>query len=269
MKNILKIILVGVLTTFLRIMEQMLIPSGEQTVLKSSIFVNNGSMPFMFTIYGIFAYSLISSLFLIIRSQIKGSKIIQGLKYGIACSFIWSIYLLEPLPHVVPVDKITYPIADSLALILMGILSGALFGKQGKVLSSKAGIKELMPLITITVCFILGRLFQYNILSIYSSYDTKTNQTIIWCIVTGFIIACVMIWLNKCVYTKQKNIILNTLIVGGLIFGLNLTLFNFFMPLVFDADIKDLLLRTAIDIIAVTIGCLALNCNKTHNGVYL
>ena len=269
MKNILKVILVGILTTFLRIMEQTLIPHCEQTILKPSIFVNNGSMPLMFTIYGIFAYSIISSLFLIIRSHIKGSKIIQGLKYGIACSFIWSIYLLEPLPHVVPIDRITYPVADSLALILMGILSGALFGKQGKVLSSKAGIKELMPLITITVCFILGRLFQYNILSIYSSYDTKTNQTIIWCIATGFVVACVMIWLNKCVYTKQKNIILNTLIVGGLIFGLNLTLFNFFMPLVFDADIKDLLLRTAIDIIAVTIGCLALNCNKTHNGVYL
>ena len=43
------------------------------------------------------------------------------------------------------------------------------------------------------------------------------------------------------------------------LFGINLTLFNFFMPLVFNADIPDLILRTVIDFLAVTVGCLSLN----------
>ena len=72
---------------------------------------------------------------------------------------------------------------------------------------------------------------------------------------TGFVIACVLVWINR--YVKQRNFIKRALILGCLIFGLNLTLFNFFMPLVFDADILDLIVRTVIDFSAITIGGLS------------
>ena len=52
------------------------------------------------------------------------NRISQGLKYGLSCCVVWIVYLLEPLPHVAPLDRITYPIADSLALIVMGLLLG-------------------------------------------------------------------------------------------------------------------------------------------------
>ena len=54
------------------------------------------------------------------------------------------------------------------------------------------------------------------------------------------------------------SIALVMLILGGLLFGVDLFLFNFFMPLVFAADIPDLILRTLTDTFAVTVGCLAL-----------
>ena len=41
-------------------------------------------------------------------------------------------------------------------------------------------------------------------------------------------------------------------------FGADLLLFNFFMPLVFAADVPDLIPRTIVDIVAVTIGSLFL-----------
>ena len=44
------------------------------------------------------------------------------------------------------------------------------------------------------------------------------------------------------------------MILGGLLFGVDLFLFNFFMPLVFAADIPDLILRTLTDTFAVTVG---------------
>ena len=53
------------------------------------------------------------------------------------------------------------------------------------------------------------------------------------------------------------------MILGCLLFGVDLILFNFFMPLVFDADIPDLSLRTLIDILTVTLGCLAFS--NRHN----
>lgn len=58
-KNILKIFLVGLATTIVRIIGQLSIPAGEQTVLAPSVFAQNGTMPLAFTVYGIFAYSLI------------------------------------------------------------------------------------------------------------------------------------------------------------------------------------------------------------------
>lgn len=255
MKTIFKIFIIGAITTIFRIIGQVLIPPGSQNVLLPSIFVENGTLPLVFSIYGFFAYSFISMMFLLIRDQLSGNKIIQGLKYGLFCCFIWIVYLLEPLPHVSPIDRITYPVADGLALIVMGVALGFMFCKNKTLIKNNVSKCNIIPLVTITICFFTGRLIQYGVFDIYSSFNSNKIETICWCILTGFVIACVLTWINR--YVKQENFIKRVLILGCLLFGLNLTLFNFFMPLVFDADILDLILRTVIDFSAVTIGCLA------------
>lgn len=260
MKSILKIILVGIATTICRIIGQFLIPAGEQSVLEPSAFANDGTMPLMFTIYGIFAYSLIASMYLFVRNQLTGKRVWQGLKYGISCCAIWVVYLLEPLPHVAPLDRITYPIADGVALLVMGVMVGFLFGKTKSDIVKKEKYNDIIPLIFIASCFVIGRLVQYFMFDIYSSFDSKRLETIVWCILTGFVVACVMIWLNR--YVKGNSRVAKALILGGLLFGLNLTLFNFFMPLVFKADIPDLILRTSIDFSTVMLGCLSLKHNQ-------
>jgi len=45
-----------------------------------------------------------------------------------------------------------------------------------------------------------------------------------------------------------------SLFFGIIVFGINLFLFNFFITLVFESDIADLVIRTMADIISVTIG---------------
>lgn len=75
--------------------------------------------------------------------------------------------------------------------------------------------------------------------------------------------AYVMAWLNR--YVDSDSRIKRALILGGLLFGGDLILFNFFMPLVFAADILDLILRSLIDILAVTLGCLSFS-NKRNIG---
>ncbi|MDV4152379.1 hypothetical protein R0131_16250 [Clostridium sp. AL.422] len=255
MKTIFKVVIVGIITTIFRIIGQLLIPTGSQNVLLPSTFVMNGTMPLAFSVYGILAYSLIAMLFLLIRNQLSGNRIIQGLKYGFFCCFIWIVYLLEPLPHVSPIDRITYPIADSLALIVMGVALGFMFCKDKPLINSNIRKLNIIPLVSITICFVIGRFIQYSIFDIYSSFNSNKIETIGWCILTGFVIAYSLVWINK--YIKQRNFIKRALILGCLLFGLNLTLFNFFMPLVFDADILDLIVRTVIDFSAITIGCLS------------
>ena len=254
-KCILKILFVGVMTTFSRIIGQLLIPPGEQSVLPPSVFVINGTMPLAFSVYGVIAYSLIAAMFLLVHNQLSGSKVVQGLKYSVACSLIWIVYLLEPLPHAAPLDRITYPLADTFSLLVIGALVGVMLGrKEAKRNSKVPGNSSFPAIVAITVLFIIGRLIQYYVLDIYSSFAEKPLETLIWCAVTGLTNACVLDWFNK--HVQQSSRAANALIVGGVLFGLNLFLFNFFMPLVFDADLTDLLLRTFVDIAAVTVGCL-------------
>ena len=213
-------------------------------------------MPIAFTIYGIFAYSLIAALFLLIRKRTGGNRIWQGLRYGFACCAVWTVYLWEPLPHVVPLDRITYPVADGLALIVMGLLLGWLFGHTGPSVKKRSWKMLALPVLIITLCFTAGRLLLYCVIGIYSSFPEKTVETLLWCLLTGFVTACAMAWLNR--YVDGGSRIKRSLILGGLLFGVDLFLFNFFMPLVFSADIPDLILRTLTDTFAVTVGCLVL-----------
>lgn len=253
-KNILKILLIGFATTIIRIIGQLSIPAGEQTVLALSIFAQNGTMPLVFTVYGIFAYSLIAALFLLIRDRMVGNRILQGLKYGLVCCAVWIVYLLEPLPHVAALDRITYPIADSVALIIMGLMLGWLFGQSKCSAGWQKTAFPVLPVLTVTVCFFAGRMIQYLIFDTYSSFDEKTLETVLWCLLTGIAISCVMVWLN--LHISNGNRIKRAMILGCLLFGVDLILFNFFMPLVFSADIPDLILRTFVDILTVTLGCL-------------
>ena len=62
---------------------------------------------------------------------------------------------------------------------------------------------------------------------------------------------------------RSCNLLCDVMALGCLLFGVDLILFNFFMPLVFDADISDLILRSLIDILAVTLGCLSFS-NKRN-----
>ena len=253
--NVLKLLFIGLVTTIVRIIGQLSIPAGEQTVLAPSVFAQNGTMPLAFTVYGTFAYTLIASLFLLIRTRMGGNRVLQGLQYGLSCCVVWIVYLLEPLPHVAPLDRITYPIADSLALVVMGLLLGWLFGNSARRLGKAKRPFPILPVLAVTGCFLAGRLIQYSAADIYSCFGNKPAETLLWCLLTGFMIACVMAWLNR--YIGSGGRIKRALILGGLLFGIDLLLFNFFMPLVFTTDIPELILRSFIDILAVTLGCLS------------
>lgn len=248
-----KLLLIGLITTIVRIIGQMFIPSGTQDILKPSIFVNKGIMPLVFTVYGILAYTIIALMFLLVKEKICGVRVIRGLKYAVSCCLVWVVYLFEPLPHVAFIDKFTYPIADSIALLVLGILSGLLLCEKEKNNGKKSFKIYVFPILVITVLFTLGRYIQYEFISIYSSYADDKIATIVWAIFVGLIISLVVQWLNDKLVVKKTYI--RSVILGVVLFGVDLILFNFFMPLVFDADIPDLIIRTAIDIVFVTIGC--------------
>ena len=251
----LKIILIGFVTTVFRIIGQMLIPEGSQDVLLPSVFVENGMLPIVFLAYGTFAYGVIAAMFLLIRHSVLGHRISQGLKYGISCCFVWVIYLLEPLAHAAPIDRITYPLVDGIALLILGALTGLLLGTDHvKAMSTSAKRVNYIAIAAITLAFTAGRLLQYVVFGTYSMFIEKTAETLIWVIAAGLVISGVISWLWM--YVPKRGRWRNAIILGGIMFGADLALFNFFVPLVLSADIPDLIVRTVMDTVAVTIGCL-------------
>ena len=257
-----KILVIGLIATVIRILVQLMIPSYEQEVLSPSIFVQKGIMPFVFSVYAFFSYSIITAMYLLVENKMPGKKILKGLKYGCAYCLIWAVYLFEPLPHSECagfINIISYPLADGITLIALGFLIGLLLAKDSDKPEAKQYIyinKTGFSLICIFFCFVAGRVFLYTVMDIYSSINTDFFETILWVIITGITVSATLIWLGQ--FIENKSTVIRAVLVGGVLFGVNLTIFNFFIPLVFMANITDLLIRTFVETFFVTVGMLFL-----------
>jgi len=229
MKKLSKILGIGLITTLFRLIAQLLIPGAEQSVLAPSVFVQNGTVPLFFSLYAFFMYSIIAAMFLLIRGRLSGNRFTKGIFYGLAYCVVWVLYLFEPLPHgegASLLETLSYPVADGLALLLMGGLLGAWLTQDTPKQPSAflTTPRNHARAILIGLCFTLGRLAQYTLLRIYSSYQNHPAQSVIWAVATGLGAAYAMLWLLR--YTRGKTRLHSALTVGFLLFGVNLLLFN-------------------------------------------
>lgn len=220
-----------------------------------SLFVKHHVMPMAFSIYGLIAYSLIAALFLVIQKEMSGKRAAQGLKFGLSCCAVWTVYLLEPLPHVAWSDRLSYPLADGFALLVMGLLCGLLLG-ENKPQSKTNFTISFSAAAIMSASFLAGRLLQYTLGNSYSLWKESPVETVGWCVLCGIVLSVVTQWLNRFIVCESG--MKRALIIGGLLFGADLLLFNFFMPLVFTVDIPDLIMRSFVDIFAVVVGSLFL-----------
>ena len=168
---------------------------------------------------------------------------------------------LELLLYAAPLDRITYPVADSLVLLIMGGLCGRFLGTARPRSASRLRL-SVRPLAAITIAFVIARLIQHHLIGIYSSAADQPITALVWSLTTGLVSALVLTWFDGFLRPGLDRFS-RTLILGVVIFGGNLLLFNFFMPLVFAADLPDLMIRTVIDTLAVTVGVTAIPISFT------
>jgi hypothetical protein len=266
MKTVLKVLAVSAVTTVFRIAIQIVLPETEQSVLQPSAFVVNGTLPIVFSVYALLVYGVLAAAFLTFNHGITGGRIVRGLKYGAALAFIWAVFMFEQLPHGMSflLDNVLYALVDGLALLVMGLLIGVLIAEKSdgceafhntdSTTSRIAPTRVVAWVLITTIAFLLGRLLQYNVFNTYSSFEAKPVVTILWCIGAGVVSAGVTIWFrNRAEATGKYR---RPLIIACSLFAVNLAFFNFFMPLVLDVSILDLVIRTGIDIAAISIGLL-------------
>lgn len=259
-KKILKIIGIGFISIVLRSMLQLIIPSGEQTIFEQSEFVKNGTLPMVFMLYGLIAFIAITLIFTTIHKGMGGDKLSKGLKTGILYSIIWTIFLIEPLPHGSKIDLITYPLADSVVLILLGLMAGYFLSENSPDRSYQTTGSTKFNIAILTLFFTMGRLILYEFFHIYSMYEENQIITLLWVIFTGVVIGCMFDYLSTTISSVEP--VTRSLVFGGLYFGTNLIFFNFFLPLVLKVSIIDLITRTSVDILFVFFASLLINYRK-------
>lgn len=168
---------------------------------------------------------------------------------------LWIVYLLEPLPHAKSfmIDNFAYIAADSIALMIMGVLTGFLLSVPNRNVLEKVkwNVRDYVSAALTSIIFVMGRLVQYKVFHIYSSFDSRKMNTILWCILAGVVSCVVVVWIAK----RSK------MYLALFVFAVNLILFNGFMVLVFDMSKLtlgwwDLVLRTVMDVLTVVIGFL-------------
>ena len=184
----LKIALIILFITVLRTMVQPFIPESGPSPFPKSAFVEAGLLPIAFVIYGIVMLGLLAMVFLIVQDRLPGTGLVKGLTFGLSFGLLWFVYLLEPLPHgswQIP-SCLYYPVIDGITVASLGILLGRFVAADSK---KGTGNVRLGPgtvaLIAIPLLFLAGRLLSYNIFHIYSSYDVRLFDTLLWGIVLG------------------------------------------------------------------------------------
>ena len=260
-KKLFKIVGISFIAILIRSMLQLIIPSADQTVLQQSVFVKNGTLPIVFMIYGTVAFTAITIIFILLHRGMGGSRISKGLRTGLIYTIVWTIFLVEPLPHGSTIDLFSYPIADGFVLLVLGLMSGRFLSENSTLKKHKLNINSIFNISVITLIFTIGRVIQYKFFHIYSMFEQAQVRTLVWVICTGIIIGFMFENLNYTINTKSA--FTKSLIFGGIIFGINLFFFNFFLPIVLKVDILDLIIRTLIDIVSVIIGCLIINFKES------
>jgi hypothetical protein len=258
--KLLKIVGISFIVIILRSMLQLIIPSSNQTVLQQSVFALNGTLPLVFMIYGTVAYTAITIIFILISRGMGGGRISKGFKTGLLYAIIWTVFLVEPLPHGSAIDLFSYPVADGFVLLVLGLMSGRFLSENSPKKKHILTINSIFNISTITFLFTIGRMIQYKVFHIYSMFEQAQVRTLVWVICAGIIIGFMFEYLNYTI--NSKNPYAKSLLFGGIFFGIDLLFFNFFLPLVLKVDILDLSIRTLIDIISVIIGCLIINIKE-------
>jgi hypothetical protein len=254
-KLLLRLFLIAVAATIFRVIIQLLMPPTNDggAPWPPSIIVKLGLIPVVFTIYGIFVYGSLAVIFSLIQNELPGKKIIKGLIFGLAFGLMWAIYLFEPsvsAPSTL-ISLLEYPIADGITLLILGIIVGRFIGVNSDVpfifiLPSRAFAFIVFPLLLLP-----ARYLAYTVINLDSAYATKPQGTLIWVAIVGLWIGIMYLVFRPCI--ASKSLIAKAVLFGFCIFGIDLLLFNSFIPLVFEYNIIKVLIRTAIDIVPITI----------------
>lgn len=225
--------LIVLTVTLFRATLQTFMSSSNINPLPPSAIVQSGLIPIGFMIFGLLTFGLLAMVFVLIQDGLPEASMKKGLTFGLLFGVMWTIYLLESVPHIegLPLFKVlAYPLADCITIVSLGLLLGRFVGTDSKSDEKVRISSSYEALLAVPVFFIAGRMLSYNVFQIYSSYAARLFETILWAAATGLWIGIKYLLLKP--GTPDKSPLLKAIYFAVVIYGIDYFLFNLFMPLV-------------------------------------
>ena len=231
-KNWWRILLIAVAISVFYALVHGVLPSDNNSTIIPSVIAQQGLLPIAFILYGVLWFALLGCVFVLVQKRRPGGKITKGLTFGaFLCTIIFMVYF-EPLPSGSSFYvNMAWMLGDGLPLILLGLVLGRFIvaEKPAKTKLNLEGknvlLTSIVPLLAVPLVLVIGRLFAYTILGIYSSFYTQTAQTLGWVFTFGLGMGILYTVLRPAF--KKTSPLKTALFFGVGVFGIYLLLFNF------------------------------------------
>jgi hypothetical protein len=208
----------------------------------------------------IICYFIIAFVLTNIGERISTGGTNRVIHFSLIYSLFWFIGVLETVAALEKplLPEVLIGISDIIPLIFMGVIISILMPYQKSGSLHKVPAYRAYMFAIITGLYVLGRYFAYTIIHINSGYLVRAEATFIWTLAMGISISLLYCYFRSGL--KGKRPLSRSLFFGIVVYGILWTLFNFFMPLLFDISfvkfnppIMNYVLRVSIDIIFVII----------------
>jgi hypothetical protein len=197
-------------------------------------------------------FGTLAIIFNLIQTNLSGTKMIKGLRFGIAFAVLCFLAIFEMCLVFGSslIDELCTSTTDGLSILFLGLLLGSLAGADSTVLSRRMKLNH-KSFIFIPLLFLTGRYFGYMFVNIMSAYSEKPIGTFLWTVAIGYWTA-VMYWLLN--ETCKRSPMAQAVRFGVMIFGIYWLIYNSFVLLFLKLSIWNVFLRVIIDVVSITGG---------------
>jgi hypothetical protein len=197
-------------------------------------------------------FGVLAILFTLIQKNLSGTKMMKGLRFGIAFAVLcfFAIFEMCLVFNSSVLDELYTSTTDGVSILLLGLLLGTLACTDSTYTGSRMKLSQ-KSLIVIPLIFLVGRYLGYVVINIMSAYSEKPVGTFFWTLAVGCWIA-VMYWLLK--EKRERSARVQAVRFGVVIFGSYWLIYNAFVLLFLKLSILNVFLRVIIDVVSVTVG---------------
>ena len=224
-------------------------------VLAPSAIVTVGLMVPALLGFLLITFGLLEVVFVMLQSELPYGKWLKGFVFGMSFGGIWYLGVLESTLVLGTAfgRELVAGLSDAIPILVMCVLLGGLVGTQGRARRRQPG-STVLAVPIVALCYLMGRYVAYLVFNIESGAAGHPVGTLVWTSAMGLCVG-LMYWLLE-PGLGEASPARRAIVFGGVVYGIDWALFNFFLVVLFQMNTLDLMTRVGVDVFSVMLGVL-------------